>query len=180
VRMPVNFGAFLGHIPLRLTVMGLEAWERAATPAEIAEMAALLDDGLASGALGLSTNFLDLDRHGRPVPSRLAEDDELEALLAVVGRYPDSFVQVVVDGGVRHANAVEAVERFARVVRKTGARLLVLSAGGQSVTRIADELAMEGQELWILAGHVAPTVVFNIDNSIIFGQHADSSVWQTL
>ena len=35
-----------------LAAMGVEAWDREATPEEIAKMAELLDDALAAGALG--------------------------------------------------------------------------------------------------------------------------------
>ena len=47
IRVPLNYASFVGHIPLRLAAMGMDAWERAATPAEIATMCELLDD--ASG-----------------------------------------------------------------------------------------------------------------------------------
>ena len=41
--------------------MGEQAWERAATEAERAAMAAVLDDALRAGAFGLSTSFFDED-----------------------------------------------------------------------------------------------------------------------
>ena len=31
VNVPINYGTFVGHIALRLSVMGMDAWERAAT-----------------------------------------------------------------------------------------------------------------------------------------------------
>ncbi|OHV29852.1 MULTISPECIES: N-acyl-D-amino-acid deacylase family protein [Pseudofrankia] len=81
----VNTIGFVGHTPLRLFVMGPQAWERAATDAERAEMARVLDESLAAGALGLSSSLgFDEDREKRPVPSRLADDAELAALLDVV------------------------------------------------------------------------------------------------
>ena len=43
----------------------------------------MLADSLAAGALGLSTSFVDQDRHGHAVPSRAADDDELRALIEV-------------------------------------------------------------------------------------------------
>ena len=49
VKIPVNFASYCGHIPLRLTVMGLDAWKRTATPAEIQEMCELLEDALSAG-----------------------------------------------------------------------------------------------------------------------------------
>src|SRR4029077_10126276 len=46
----LNIAALMGHSPLRLVVMGDDAWTRAATDAERAEMAAILDTAMANGA----------------------------------------------------------------------------------------------------------------------------------
>ena len=40
---------------------------------------------LEAGAVGLSTSFVDVDENGRPVPSRFAAFEELDALSAVLG-----------------------------------------------------------------------------------------------
>ncbi len=65
--------AYTAHNALRASVMGHEAWERAATPDEVAAMAALLDDALRAGSLGMSSNWFDTDRQRRLVPSRLSD-----------------------------------------------------------------------------------------------------------
>src|SRR6476661_11203420 len=51
----VNTGMLVGHNTLRLMVMGLE--DRAPLPAELAEMIKLLEEGLAAGALGMSSGL---------------------------------------------------------------------------------------------------------------------------
>ena len=84
----VHVAPLLGHSNLRVYVMGDEAWDRGARPEERDRMAAVLADSLAAGALGLSTSFIDQDRHGHAVPSRAADDDELRALIEVLGRAP--------------------------------------------------------------------------------------------
>ena len=91
----LNVAAFFPHQTLRMWVMGAEAWERAATEAERAEMAQLLDEGLAAGAFGLSTSLMDLDRHNRLVPSRMADDQEWGDLLDVVAAHPGATFQFV-------------------------------------------------------------------------------------
>ena len=50
-------------------------------------MARILDMAMTDGAWGLSTSFFDEDRTGRPVPSRFADDAELEALTDVIARH---------------------------------------------------------------------------------------------
>src|SRR6476660_8968948 len=57
----VNIAALVGHSNLRVYVMGDEAWDRAATPDERAQLAAVLAESLAAGALGMSTSFVDQD-----------------------------------------------------------------------------------------------------------------------
>jgi len=87
----VNLCAFVGHSQIRGYVMGSAAWERAATGEEIAAMCEELDKAIAAGALGLSFSLYDKDRDGRPVPSCLAADDELDALCAILGKRGAAF-----------------------------------------------------------------------------------------
>lgn len=82
----INLAAFVGHSTLRTHVMGSEASDRAATSAEITEMGKMLDEALQAGAVGFatttSTSHSAFD--GRPMPSRLAQQDEMDALLEVM------------------------------------------------------------------------------------------------
>lgn len=84
----LNFTAYMGHTALRLYVMGDAAYERAATTEEIERMCQLLSEALAIGAAGFSTSFSFAHRgvDGKPVPSRFAEMDEVEALFMTAGR----------------------------------------------------------------------------------------------
>jgi N-acyl-D-aspartate/D-glutamate deacylase len=84
----VNFTAYIGHTALRLYVMGDDAYERAATPDETERMCELVREALDIGAAGLSTTFSYAHRGlgGKPVPSRLAEHDEVDALFMTVSR----------------------------------------------------------------------------------------------
>lgn len=86
-RLSLNVAPLVGHSVIRLWVMGPAAQERAATPAEIAQMQDVLRECLEAGAVGLSTSFVDVDENGRPVPSRFAQFEELDALSAVLGEF---------------------------------------------------------------------------------------------
>ncbi len=81
----VNFTAYIGHSALRLFVMGDAAYERAATPEEIDRMCQFVTEAIEYGAAGFSTSFSFAHRgvDGKPVPSRFAEMDEVEALFTV-------------------------------------------------------------------------------------------------
>ncbi|MEM7250948.1 MAG: amidohydrolase family protein [Pseudomonadota bacterium] len=82
-----NAAAYCGHSSLRTWVMGDAATERAATDAEIAEMCALLGDAIDAGAIGFATSTFEGHNGwgGVPMPSRLADERELRALVGVLG-----------------------------------------------------------------------------------------------
>ena len=83
----LNFAAYIGHSALRLHVMGEEAAsDRTATAAEIALMADAVRDAMLAGSAGFATSRSVTHRggNGRPVPSRYADDHELEALYRAV------------------------------------------------------------------------------------------------
>jgi N-acyl-D-aspartate/D-glutamate deacylase len=84
----LNFTSYIGHSALRLYVMGDAAYERAATADEIDRMCHLVAEALDVGAAGFSTSFSFAHRgiDGKPVPSRFAERDEVDALFATVGK----------------------------------------------------------------------------------------------
>ena len=183
--IPANYGAFVGHIALRLAVMGMAAWERAATAEEIQRMAALLDDALAAGALGLSTNFLDHDGEDRPVPTMLADDAELTALFQVMVRYPAATVQVVVDSLMRFT-ATATMERLARLGEGLPLRL---QWGGvptlqwqrdyglqQPLWEMHQRFAEEGRDFWTGYAHVPITTTASIRQTLLFAQ-SNEYVW---
>ena len=90
----LNVAPLVGHSVLRMYVMGAEAQQRIATSDETAAMADLLRVCLDAGAVGMSTSFVDIDETYRPVPSRWAGPEELDALAAVLGEY-DRVLQIV-------------------------------------------------------------------------------------
>jgi N-acyl-D-amino-acid deacylase len=96
----LNVGAFLGHTPLRLFVVGGD--ERPATEAEVDTMRAVLREALEAGAIGFSTSRQPAHQgaYGRPVPSRFAEVDEVYALASVLGEVGRGVIQVSIGPGL--------------------------------------------------------------------------------
>ena len=76
--------------------MGDEASERRATDAEIDAMRAVVADALRGGALGFSTDRAGFiaGADGRPVPSMVASQDEVEALMRVTAEVGRGIVHV--------------------------------------------------------------------------------------
>jgi N-acyl-D-aspartate/D-glutamate deacylase len=85
----INVGVLFGHTPLRLYAMGDDAVRRAARDDEVAAMRDLVTEAMDAGALGFATSHAATHNgyDGHPVPSRLAEFEEIDALVgAVAGR----------------------------------------------------------------------------------------------
>ncbi|MBI3497134.1 MAG: amidohydrolase family protein [Proteobacteria bacterium] len=82
-----NVAAFVGHSSIRTYVLGGDAARRRATDAEIAEMRHLVRDAMDAGAIGFatSTNEPHNCENGIPMPSRLADDREMRALVTAMG-----------------------------------------------------------------------------------------------
>jgi N-acyl-D-aspartate/D-glutamate deacylase len=82
-----NVAAYVGHSSVRTYVMGDAAARRKATPDEIAQMQAIVRDAMANGAVGFasSTSPAHNGEGGLPMPSRLASNDEMAALVGAMG-----------------------------------------------------------------------------------------------
>jgi N-acyl-D-aspartate/D-glutamate deacylase len=120
----VNVAGMVPHSALRYAVMGERAREGPADADERAALAAELRRSLDAGALGFATSRgpNHRDAAGDPVPSRHADDAELEALVAECRGRP---WQINVETKFNNdATALtEEVERYASWTQAAGARL---------------------------------------------------------
>jgi N-acyl-D-amino-acid deacylase len=112
----LNFTAFIGHSALRLYVMGDAAYERVATPDEIERMAELVREAIGAGAAGFSTSFSFAHRgvDGKPVPSRYAGPDEVEALFRAAGDAGKGVVLITPGEQCTYADVYEWQPRIGR------------------------------------------------------------------
>ena len=78
-----NIACFAGHSAIRTFVMGEAATKRVASDEEIAQMAALVREAMTAGAVGFASSTAEAHNGegGTPMPSRLADDRELRALV---------------------------------------------------------------------------------------------------
>ncbi len=113
-RLPhtMDICAHVPHDALRVYVMGERAVaDQPATEADRAEMARLLDEALAAGAVGFSTGRSDnhRDNDGKATPASEANEAELTTLAAVLGRHTHGVLQ-----GVSDFNIADGPEPFDR------------------------------------------------------------------
>jgi len=184
-RLPlwVNVAPFIGHSAVRQWVMGDAAWERAATDDELTRMGAEVRRAMGDGAVGFSstTNMNHVGDRGRPVPSRLGTDHELEYLAGVMGSTGRGIVELTIGGS--RPDRVAEVDRYAELARASGRPVTMVSVRHNPVK--------PGEHRQILAkveaawreglrlhpqGTCSPlTSTFTLSNGFVFGRY---KVWR--
>ena len=96
----VNVAAYIGHSSVRTWVLGDQANKRTATADEIERMAAIVREAMDSGAIGFasSTSPAHNGEGGLPMPSRLANDEEMMAMIKAMGE-KGKGIYMVTKGG---------------------------------------------------------------------------------
>ena len=96
----INVAAYIGHSSVRTWVLGDQANKRSATLNEIEEMSNIVSNAMDSGAIGFasSTSPAHNGEGGFPMPSRLASDEEMMALIKAMGK-KGKGVYMVTKGG---------------------------------------------------------------------------------
>ena len=96
-----NVAGFVGHSSVRTYVMGEDAPRRAATPAEVAKMKDIVLGGVRAGAVGFasSTSANHNGYGGIPMPSRLADETELRALVGCLREAGRGVFMITKGGG---------------------------------------------------------------------------------
>lgn len=94
----VNIGSFIGQGTIRGAVIG--ETERAATPADIARMQQMVEQGMRDGAFGLSSGLL-------YVPGSFASTTEIAALARVAGQHGGIYISHMRDEASRVVESVE-------------------------------------------------------------------------
>jgi N-acyl-D-amino-acid deacylase len=108
----LNYACYVGHTAVRIYVMGDEAYERAATDQELSRMQEVVAQSMAAGAAGFATSASPTHNGdgGRPVPSRVADMEELRALLDPV-RESGRGVVALLPGGILHNKDVFSLQQ---------------------------------------------------------------------
>ena len=175
--LAVHTAALIGHSTLRIYALGEAAWERPSSAEERAALARALDACLAAGAFGFSTSYHDRDRDNRLVPSALADDAELVALLDVLGRRGAGLVEFIPNQGKE-----DPTEDVRRVAGLCAERDLTCAWNGLVEMPLMPQMAQRhldcAQELQERGVRVYPqvtprTIDFNVnwDRTVVFRWH---------
>ena len=159
----LNYTAYVGHSAVRLWVMRDAAYERAATPDEIERMCRVVVEAIEAGAAGFSTSFAFTHRgmDGKPVPSRYAERDEIDALFMAAGSTGKGVVLATPGEQCTYADMYEWQPRIGRpftwplFAAPNGAHLPQLRLHEESVPR--------GLNLWPQVTPLPLTMQFDLE-----------------
>ena len=131
--------------------MGAAATERAATPDEVKQMCDIVEAGMAAGAIGFATSTAPQHNGwgGVPMPSRLADDNELLALVSAMAKSGRGIFMLT------KGNRTD-VPYLEELASKTGRPIMIaaLLHNSTNPTGTLDELAKiadaraRGHELW--------------------------------
>jgi N-acyl-D-amino-acid deacylase len=180
-RLPlwVNVAPLIGHSAVRQFVMGDAAWARAATDDELTRMGAEVRRAMADGAIGFSstTNMNHVGDRGRPVPSRLGTDHELEYLAGAMGSTGRGIVELTIGGS--RPDRVAEVDRYMELARAARRPVTMVSVRHNPVR--PDEhrqILAKVEAAWREGLHLHPqgtcsplTSTFTITNGFVFGRY---------
>lgn len=125
----INVAAFVGHSSVRTWALGADAARRTATDAEIAAMRTVVVEAMAAGAVGFSTTTSSQHNgeNGIPMPSRLADDREMEALTGALRDAGRGVLMMTKD-------AQDRVPRFERWAALAGRPFVIAALLHSNVT----------------------------------------------
>jgi N-acyl-D-aspartate/D-glutamate deacylase len=145
----LNYACYVGHTAVRLFVMGPEAYDRAATPDELTAMQRVVAEAMAGGAMGFASSASATHNgvNGRPVPSRVANAAELEALLEPV-RDAGRGVVALLPGGIQHDDVFALQRKIRRPITWTALLTVKGFPYHEGVVEAHDRAWADGVEVW--------------------------------
>ena len=129
----IDIGTQMTHGALRCFVMGERgASNEAANDEDLGQMAALIREGMAAGALGFTSSrtAVHIDVDGNPVPGTFASTDELSALASAVRDSGRGLMELVLRGaaGEDCAGLSNDMNMLREVAQRSKCRLMYLLA----------------------------------------------------
>jgi N-acyl-D-amino-acid deacylase len=120
----INYASQIGHSALRTWVMGERAFESSATDDEIQQMERIVEEAIRAGAIGFTTSRGGhLTTDDRPVASRQATWEELDGIVAVLGRLGTGVFELARESIAPRSDVPEHVtsqERLRSLALRTG------------------------------------------------------------
>src|SRR2546425_853003 len=176
IGLGVNMMPLVGHNPLRLSAMDKAAWDRAATPDEIATMQDLLRAALEAGAWGWSTTVSPTHAgpKGEPVPTRLAANDERVALGRTLGEFNRGVIEILPPGAAQPDEADR--QHLLEVAQASGRPVFFLTFDAEPRDYV-ERATREGAQLYALLRVIPFNPRFTLKKTTFFN---NLDVWDVV
>jgi N-acyl-D-aspartate/D-glutamate deacylase len=135
----INYGGYLGHSALRTYVMGERAFTDQATNDELKRMQHTVREAITAGAIGFSTSrtYNHLTSDDRPVASRVADWEEVRALVNAMGETGAGIFEIASETpGRKPERQQDYFDRLTQLTVESGRPLTY----GMFSTRIAPDV----------------------------------------
>jgi N-acyl-D-aspartate/D-glutamate deacylase len=161
----IDIGVQLPHVALRHYVMGERCYDDA-TPADIAEMAAIARQAFADGALGFSTSrfFGHLDKAGNEIPGTRAASDEIVAIAEALAGFDHGTIEFVSDH-LDDPDELGWIEHVARLTRRPVTPLVVRDAR-EGIWQLAERINPEGCSIRPQVGPRPTSVLATLEGTV--------------
>ena len=135
----INYAGYIGHSALRTYVMGERAFADAATEDDRRAMQHIVKEAVAAGAVGFSTSrtFNHITADDRPVASRIAEWDEVRAIVNAVGETGRGIFEIAGEAPGRNP---ERIREYCDRLRDLAVESGVIQTWGMFSVRAAPDL----------------------------------------
>ena len=156
----VNVAGMVGHAAVRYYVMGERSFAEEATPAEVQQMAEIVESSMNDGAWGFSTNRFEPHRapDGRSIPGTFAPKSELEEISKVVGPKKGLMQAVGADFEI-----LEAIADNSRILFSYGTQ--PEEGAGERSAAALDELA-EGRDVTAISHVRGSGYIFGLQSNL--------------
>ena len=146
----LNYACYVGHTAVRLYVMGESGYDQPASDDDVRGMQRVIAEALDAGAAGFATSASPTHNgdKGRPVPSRVADLDEVRSLLAPLRDAHKGVVALLPGEKVTHDDVFDLQRAAERPVTWTA--LLTVKGYPWHERIMAANIAAraEGSEVW--------------------------------
>jgi N-acyl-D-aspartate/D-glutamate deacylase len=170
----LNYACYVGHTAVRIWVMGDAGYERAATDDEIRAMQHVIAESMEAGAAGFATSSSPTHSgaEGRPVPSRVADLDEVRSLLDAVRTSGKGVVALLPGEKVKHADVFELQRAAQRPVTWTALLTMKNYPWHEKIMEANKAARAEGIEVWPQVSCRPLTFQMNLREPFTFNMRA--------
>jgi N-acyl-D-aspartate/D-glutamate deacylase len=137
-----------------------------ASPADIAEMAAIARQAFADGALGFSTSrfFGHLDKAGNEIPGTRAASDEIVAIAEALAGFDHGTIEFVSDH-LDDPDELGWIEHVARLTRRPVTPLVVRDAR-EGIWQLAERINPQGCSIRPQVGPRPTSVLMTLEGTV--------------